>query len=132
VLELGLELGPLLPEPGVLAVDITAAPHCLVELIKEAAVGVTEVDNLPPQLAELPLLAHARPPCRLPVGDHPPPPPLLLRCHLVGVICAARAGWAIARYHREQFLDRFTGSCWEVEGRGCHGDHVAVVVGTEW
>jgi hypothetical protein len=126
-LELGIELGLLLFEPVVLAAHVAAEPYCSVELVEEAAVDATEVNHPRPQLAELPLLAHALPPGGLPVGDHPPPPPLRLRHYYtaaVDVFHATRAGRCFAD-------DRFVGSRWEVEGRGNHGVHVAVVMSVE-
>ena len=131
-LELGTELRLLFLEPGVLAAHVTAAPHCVVQLVKEATVGATEVNDLRPQLGELPLLAHARPPGGLPVGDHPPPPPLVL-CHhhaaAVGIISTARAGWTVA--NSRCFVGRFKGRRRELEGSGRHGDHVAMAVSVE-
>jgi hypothetical protein len=106
LLELGIELGLLLVETSVLAAHVIAASHCSVELVEEATVGATEVDYLRLQLAELPLLAHARPTSGLPVGDHPPPPPLLVT---VDVFHATIAGRAIAGYGR-CFAYRFIGS----------------------
>lgn len=132
-LEFGTELGLLFLELGVLAAHVTAAPHCLVQVVKEAAVGATEVNDLRPQLSELPLLAHARPPGGLPVGDHPPPPPLILCHHHAAAVCilgTARAGWTVADDSR-CFVDRFKGRRREVEGSGRHRDHVAVAVSVE-
>ncbi|KAK1273338.1 hypothetical protein QJS04_geneDACA018996 [Acorus gramineus] len=45
----------------------------LIEPFDEVGAHGAEVDHMGPELVQVPLLPHARPPCKLPVGDHPPP-----------------------------------------------------------
>jgi len=101
LVELLGQLGLLVPEARALAAGVGAAPERAVELVEEAAVGAAEVRDLRPQLAELPLLAHARPPRRLPVRHHPPTPALLVgrrrHRHRVQLVVSARAVGARAR-----------------------------------
>jgi len=77
LLEPPLQACPLGAQPRVVAAHAVAVPDGAVEAVEQVAVVAAEVGGLRPELAELPLLAHARPPRRLPVGRRPPPPPLL-------------------------------------------------------
>jgi len=72
-----LQLGPLATQARVVAQHVVSVPEGAVEAAEQVTVVASEVDDLFPELGELLLLPHARPPRRLPVGDGPPPPPLL-------------------------------------------------------
>lgn len=97
LLEPPLQAVPLGAEARVVAQHAVAVPDGAVEAVEQVAVVGAEVGSLRPELAELPLLAHARPPRRLPVGRRPPPPPLLRELLLLPPLAAASLVFRAAR-----------------------------------
>ncbi|PON74615.1 LOW QUALITY PROTEIN: hypothetical protein PanWU01x14_050220 [Parasponia andersonii] len=73
-------------EAGVLVQDPVMALGHVVELADEAVVLVPQPDHLGPELVQVLLLPHPRPPSRLPVRYHPPLPPLVDYPHLLLMI----------------------------------------------
>ncbi|PON40358.1 hypothetical protein TorRG33x02_340570 [Trema orientale] len=82
------EVRGLFLEAGVLLQDPVVALGHVVELVDEAVVLVPQPDHLGPELVQVLLLPHPRPPSRLPVRYHPPLPPLVDYPHLLLMITA--------------------------------------------
>lgn len=121
------EAGGLGLEAGVLLEDLVVGVGGEVELVDEPLVLSTEANHLGPQLVQVLLLPHPRPPRRLAVGYHPPLPPLVDRRQhdLLVLRLLRRARRVAARRRGGAELDvAVVGS-----SGGCINVHVIVIVG---
>lgn len=114
-----MKIGSFLLELLVLSNNSVVALGHLVKLLDEAMVVAPEAKDLRPQLVEVPLLPHPRPPGRFSVRDHPPLLPLVEGGQVV-VLLRLVGGRVVAqgRGVRGEFLKSGRGGgseVWEVE-----------------